>query len=355
MNTKKTPWFSQLLWGIAPVAAALLFTTLLLLAAGAPPLQAFREIAQGALEGPQKWADVATAWVPLALVGAGMSLTFAAGLWNIGAEGQIILGAVFATWAIRTITLPQTPLLVVIILAGLTGGALWGLLTGVLRVYARVHEIFAGLGLNFIATALVIWLIFNPWKPERGATMSGTEPFPDIAWIPRLGSTRMAPLAILLAVLAVIVAYFLLKGSRFGLELRAMGKNIRAAHMQGIPTQRHMLVAFVLCGAMAGLAGALQATAVYHRLIPRISGGLGYTGMLVVILAGYRPEWVPAVALFFAAIGVGSPRLELNMQLDASLGGVLEGAVVLFVLLASGLRKRLTRTPPPVEPSTEQP
>jgi simple sugar transport system permease protein len=98
---------------------------------------------------------------------------------NIGAEGQIILGAVFATWAIRTITLPQTPLR-----WSLTSPAdrraLWGLLTGVLRVNARVHENFAGLGLNFIATALVIWLIFNPWKPERGATMSA-QSFPDIA------------------------------------------------------------------------------------------------------------------------------------------------------------------------------
>ncbi len=333
----------RLAWTVGPVIAALLFTALMLLAVGAPPLRAFAEIVRGALESPQKWADVATAWVPLALVGAGMSLTFAAGLWNIGAEGQIILGAIFATWVARNVAWPRWPLLALIVLAGMAGGALWGLLTGLLKVYGRVHEIFAGLGLNFVATAFIIWLIFNPWKPERGATMSGTEPFPPTAWVPRLGSTRLPPLAVALAVLAVVVAYLLLKGTRFGLELRAMGKNMRAAHLQGVPTHRHMLTAFILCGAMAGLAGAMQATAVYHRLIPRISGGFGYTGMLVVLLAGFRPEFVPAVALFFAAIGVGSPRLELNMQLDASLGGVLEGAVVLFVLLGAGLRKRLSR------------
>ncbi len=332
-----------LLWLLLPVLAALFFTAIILLLVGAPPLQAFWEIARGALESPAKWADVLTAWVPLALVGAGMSLTFAAGLWNIGAEGQIILGAIFATWVARNVHLPLWPTLFFVILAGMAGGALWGLLTGLLRVYARVHEIFGGLGMNFIATALIIWLIFNPWKPARGATMSGTEPFPTNAWVPRLGHTRLPPLAVLLAAMAVVLAYYLLKGTRFGLELRAMGKNMRAAFLQGIPTHRHMLTAFVLCGAMAGLAGAMQATAVYHRLIPRISGGYGYAGMLVVILAGYRPEWVPAVALFFAAIGVGSPRLELNMQLDASLGGVLEGAIVLFVLLAAGLRKRLAR------------
>jgi len=345
MEQKAKRGFSptELFWIIAPILAALLFTSLLLLAVGAAPLQAFVEILKGALESPQKWADVATAWVPLALVGAGMSLTFAAGLWNIGAEGQIILGAIFATWVARNLGLPPTLLLALIVLAGMLGGALWGLLTGTLRVYARVHEIFAGLGLNFVATALVIWLIFNPWKPARGATMSGTEPFPPAAWVPRLGSTRLAPLSIVLTVACVLLAYLLLKGTRFGLELRAMGKNMRAAYLQGVPTQRHMLSAFVLCGAMAGLAGAIQATAVYHRLIPRISGGFGYTGMLVVLLANYRPELVPAVALFFAAIGVGSPRLELNMQLDASLGGVLEGSVVLFVLLASGLRKKLGR------------
>ncbi len=338
----RTMWV-RLAWAVGPVIAALVFTALILLAVGAPPLRAFAEIVRGALESPQKWADVATAWVPLALVGAGMSLTFAAGLWNIGAEGQIILGAIFATWVARNVAWPQWPLLALIVLAGMVGGALWGLLTGLLKVYGRVHEIFAGLGLNFVATAFIIWLIFNPWKPERGATMSGTEPFPPAAWVPRLGSTRLPPLAVALAVLAVVVAYLLLKGTRFGLELRAMGKSMRAAYLHGVPTHRHMLTAFVLCGAMAGLAGAMQATAVYHRLIPRISGGFGYTGMLVVLLAGFRPEFVPAVALFFAAIGVGSPRLELNMQLDASLGGVLEGAVVLFVLLGAGLRKRLSR------------
>lgn len=341
MKPERKFWQSALFWNVAPILAALLFTTLLMLAVGAPPLRAFAEILQGAFESPQKWADVAMAWAPLALIGAGMSLTFAAGLWNIGAEGQMILGAICATWVARNVTLPQPALLGLIVLAGLAGGALWGLLTGGLKVYARVHEIFAGLGLNFIATALIIWLIFNPWKPERGATMSGTVPFPEAAWVPRLGNTRLAPLSIVLALIAVLAAYFLLKGTRFGLELRAMGKNLRAAFLQGIPTQRHTLVAFAICGALAGLAGALQATAVYHRLIPRISGGLGYTGMLVVILANYRPELVPAVAIFFAAIGVGSPRLELNLQLDASLGGVIEGTVVLFVLLGAGLRKRL--------------
>ncbi len=346
-KTRNSKLASALLWSSGPIVAALLFTALILLAVGAPPFQPFAEIFRGALESPQKWADVATAWVPLALVGAGMSLTFAGGLWNIGAEGQIILGAIFATWVARNVALPQPLLLALIILAGMLGGALWGLLTGTLRVYAHVHEIFAGLGMNFIATALVIWLIFNPWKQAQGATMSGTEPFPAAAWIPRLGNTRLSPLAVILAVIAVLTAYFLLKGTRLGLELRAMGKNIRAAYLQGIPTNRRMLTAFVICGALAGLAGALQATAVYHRLIPRISGGLGYTGMLVVILAGFRPELVPAVALFFAAVGVGSPRLELNMQLDASLGGVLKGAIVLSVLLFAGLRKKLEHQTPP--------
>lgn len=347
MHPERKFWHTPLFWNVAPVVAALVFTALILLAVGAPPLRAFAEILQGAFESPQKWADVATAWVPLALIGAGMSLTFAAGLWNIGAEGQMILGAICAAWVARTVNAPQPLLLALIVLAGLCGGALWGLLTGMLKVYARVHEIFAGLGLNFIATAFIIWLIFNPWKPARGATMSGTEPFPSAAWVPRLGATRMAPLSIVLAIAAIVLAYFLLKGSRFGLELRAMGKNLRAAFLHGVPTHQRMLTAFVICGALAGLAGALQATAVYRRLIPRISGGLGYTGMLVAILASYRPEVVPAVALFFAAIGVGSPRLELNMQLDSALGGVLQSAVVLFVLLGAGLRSRVLRPRPP--------
>jgi simple sugar transport system permease protein len=270
-----------------------------------------------------------------------MLVTFAAGLWNIGVEGQMIAGALATTWAVRAIEAPPIVLLPLTVLAGLMGGALWGLIIGLIRTYGRVNEIFAGLGMNYVGAALTNYLIFGPWRPATGSTMSGTEPFPLSAWMPPLGDTRTSIVAILLAVGAIALIYVLLRDTHWGLRLRAVGINPQAAGRMGINTPAHLLGAFMVCGALAGLAGSLQTTVVYHRLIPGISGGYGYLSQLVVLLSGLKASWVPLVVFFFAAVQVGSPRLELRMQLDSSLGGLLQSTVVLFFILVRGWRQRL--------------
>jgi len=327
------------IWAVLlPVLLALLFITLMLIVVGASPWAAYGNILAGAFESSDKIADVAAACVPLILCGVGMCITFTAGQWKVGVEGQIILGSCGTTWVARNLLWPQVPMLTAMLLAGMIGGALWGALAGLLKVYGKVHEIFGGLGLNYAAQSLAIWLIFNPWKPADGATMSGTDPFPAPAWMPRLGQWRVAPLAVILALVAVGVVYFLLQGTRWGLELKALGKNFRSAFTLGVPATPRLLTAFAACGALAGLAGAIRCSARYGRLIPDIAGGQGYLALLMALLVAYRPQWVPLVALFFAAVGVGSPRLELNMHLDSSLGGVLRSSVVLAVMLVNGWR-----------------
>ena len=337
----KTPRAKGIVWGIISVSLAFLFTTAILIASGAPPFQAYASIIGGAFESPAKIADVVAASVPLILCGVGMSITFTAGQWNVGVEGQMVLGAIFATWAARNLPWPQIPILATMIVAGVIGGALWGILAGLLKAFGKVHEIFGGLGLNYVAQGLAIWLIFNPWKPADGATMSGTDPFPDPAWMPLLGDLRVSPLAVVLALIATVAAYYMLRGSRWGLELKAMGRNFRSAFILGVPSTPRLLTAFAACGALAGLAGAVRCSARYGRMIPDISGGQGYLSLLVALLVGYRPQWVPIIALFFAAVGVGSPRLELFHHLDSSLGGVLRASLVLAVMLVGGWRMRL--------------
>jgi len=331
----------RILLSFAPILLTLISTTAILLLAGANPFEAYSNLASGAFESPKKLADIAVAMVPLLLCSAGMLVTFAAGLWNIGVEGQMVAGALMTTWCVRSLSLPLLPTLFLSILAGLLGGALWGLLTGVLRTHGHVNEIFAGLGLNFVAAALTNYLIFGPWKPPDGATMSGTDPFPQQAWMPLLGTTRLSPLAFTLAALAIVAIYFLLRDTYWGLKLKAIGLNARSAYRLGVNTSGNMLLAFAVCGALAGLAGSLQATAVYHRLIPQISGGYGYLSQLVVLLSGLNAQWVPPIVFFFAAVQVGSPRLELRLQLDSSLGGVLQTSIVLFFLLVHGWRQRI--------------
>jgi simple sugar transport system permease protein len=323
---------------------ALGFTTLILIAAGAPPLEAYKNIVVGSIGSFKKFSDVLVTWVPLILVSAGLLVTFAAGLWNIGVEGQITLGAIGTTWALRGLqdsSLPPWLILLLAILAGMAGGALWASLAGALKTFGGVNEIFGGLGLNFVATALTIYLIFGAWKRPGVASMSGTEPFPEALRLYLFPDLRLSPWALVIAIAAIVVIYFLLQGTYFGLRLKAVGRNYRAAYLLGIPTWQYMMLSFVICGALAGIAGAMQVTGVYYRLIPSISSGYGYLGLMVAMLVNYQAIWAAPIALFFAALNIGSIQLPIVLKLDSSLAGVLQGMLVLFVVIMEGIRRRI--------------
>jgi simple sugar transport system permease protein len=148
---------------------------------------------------------------------------------------------------------------------------------------------------------------------------------------------------LVIAIAAIVIIYFLLQGTYFGLRLKAVGKNFRAAYLLGIPTWQYMMLSFLICGALAGVAGAMQVTAVYYRLIPSISSGYGYLGLMVAMLVNYQAIWAAPIALFFSALNIGSIQLPIVLKLDSSLAGVLQGMLVLFVLIVEGVRQRLSQ------------
>lgn len=328
---------------VAPIGLALLVSVILLAVAGAPPLEAIELIWQGAFGNSSKLGDTLMAWVPLVLASAGLIITFNAGLWNIGIDGQIIAGGIAASWVAREVTGSSVVIVTLAILAGITGGALWALLAGVLKTKGKVNEIFGGLGLFFVASSVAIYLIVGPWKRAGVASTSGTDLFPKEAWLPTLDNSRLSVVALALAVLGVGIVYILMRGTRFGLRLKAVGRNPRSAFLLGIPTNRYMLGAFGICGGLAGAAGAVQAIGFHHKLIPAISGGYGFLAILVVLLVGNRTAWIAPVALFFVALSVGSTQLTLRLNVDSAIGGVVQGILVLFVVLGSGWRARQGR------------
>jgi ABC-type uncharacterized transport system permease subunit len=325
---------------LLPVITALAVGALLLVSVDAPPLEALRLIFKGSLGSVGAISSTLMAWVPLVLASAGLVVTFAAGMWNIGIEGQIVMGAVAGALVARTVHGPSALVIPLLALAGIVGGLLWGVLVGLLRTYGRVNEIFGGLGLDFVATGLVVYLVIGPWKRAGSASTSGTDLFSREAWLPTTGSFVASWVALLAAVSAVVLVYFLMRGTYFGLRLRAVGRNPRSAFLMGISTNRHLLAAFALCGALAGLGGALHASGFHHKLVPSVSGGYGFLGILVVLLAGFRATWIAPIALFFAVISVGSTQFQLELQLDSALGGVLQGVLVLFTVLAGGWQLR---------------
>ncbi len=320
------------------ILVSIVFVSFLLALFEIPIFETYRLLLTGSLGSTTKFGDTLMVGVPVIIASASLVITFKAGLWNIGVEGQIIAGAVAASFVAREFQLPSGILLPVMILAGAFGGAFWGLLVGLLKVKGGVNEIFGGLGLNFVATGLVVYLIIGPWSRKGIASTGGTEPFHQNAWFPTLEGFRLSPLAVALSFLVVFIVIYVFSRTQFGLKLRAIGLNPDSSYRFGIPTSRYLLIAFMLGGAVAGLAGVTQVASIHHRLVPSISGGYGYLGILVVLLAGYRPSLLVPIAFFFSMIAIGSIQWQLRLGLHSSLGGVFQGTLVLSVILISAMR-----------------
>jgi simple sugar transport system permease protein len=326
----------------------LAFTTLVIVASGASPLETYRLVLFGTFLGlfqtPPNATNLADALMlaaPLLLCGAGLTLAFGAGLYNLGVEGQMGMGAVFALLVLRLFPdLPPPVLWLLAFLMGAVGGGLWALVAGLLKLYGRVSEIFAGLGLNFLSTGVALFLVFGPWKRPGIASMAGTQPLKQALWLPTIEKLRLAPLAPIVALIMLLVVWFVLTRTRWGLMVRATGLNLAASERLGVPAVRRLMEALVACGALAGMGGTIQVLGVFHALIPNISSGIGLLALLVVLLVRASPIWVLPVGLAFACFTAGSIQLPLALGIDSSIAGVLQGALVLFALLSRGLTLR---------------
>lgn len=350
------------LWPLVPIVAALLFTSVLLLLFNANPGEAYQAMWQGAFGGQDKLLSVMAFWVPLLLASAGLVITFTAGLWNIGVEGQIILGAIGASWVALNVTAPAWILIPLEIGAAMLAGGLWAAISAVLKTRGKVNEIFSGLALNNLAIILTNYLISGPWQPPEGGSFRGTTPFQDAALLPRLFESRFSPIALILAAIAIIGVFLVLRGTTWGLKLKALGKNPYSSYLLGVSSERETILAMMLCGALAGLGGAVRVLSWFDSLRQSISGGIGFLALLIVMLAGYRILWVPLIAFFFSVVLNGSITLQLKTQLHSALGGILTGVMVLFVLLFGspkqlgiGVKKDTLGGPPEIATANSAP
>ena len=336
------------------IAASLLLSAGLIVLIGREPLEVIEKVWEGAFSSTSRVAGVFNFWIPLTLSSIGLVVTFRAGLWNIGVEGQMMMGAVFASGVALFVPAPGIIRVPLALLASVVGGMLWSVLAGVLKTRLGVHEIFGGVALNAIANVFANFLVANLWSPPGGNALD-TGPFDEAARLPSFSEdfpTSVTMIVLTLMLSAVVV--FALRGTRWGLELKATGKNPRSALLLGVPTERTSLSAFAVCGALAGLAGAYRVLFFYGTLRPLASGGIGFLAILVVLLVSNQALWVPLVAFIFGALLFGSTRLRVSLRLDASLAKTLQGVLVLLVILSNGLRARFTESraspaPPPPE------
>lgn len=263
--------------------------------------------------------------VPLLLTGLSVVIAFRAGVWNIGAEGQFIAGAIFAS-----VFAPAG--VVIALLAAMIGGAIWSSIASVMRLWRNAPEVLSTILLNFVALHVLGWVVNGPLQ-ESGAKYPQTDLIPDKAWLRTLGSSDVHS-GIVIALAAAGFAWWLLYGTREGLRLRATGFNPSAARWAGINVDAQIARAMAMSGAFAGLAGGIELCGVTHRLFERFAAGYGYSGIAVALLAGLHPGAAAIAALFFGAMASGAGELQ-RAGFTASVASVAQ-AVVILTLIAFG-------------------
>lgn len=344
-------WLSPLLT-LAAIVVALLLGALILALVGGDPWKAYAHIANASFGSVGVFSDTIVKATPLILVGLACSLAFRMRLWNIGAEGQFFIGAFAASAVVLIPILPATApnwlFILVMVLAGMIGGAVWGFIPGFLKARFNVNEVISTLMMNYIAVAWNNYFIFAVWS-ESGFQMS--KMFPRTAWLPRLSDLSVqvpalrgltTHLGLALGLIAAGVVWLILYRSQWGYEIRLIGDNPEAARYAGIPISRHIVLVMMVSGALAGLAGMSEITGVVHRLQGAISPGYGFTGIIVAWLAKLNPFSVIVVSILFGAMILAGREIQ-----PSGVPRLIQGIILVCLISTDFLlrnRIRIVRT-----------
>jgi simple sugar transport system permease protein len=351
----QSDWVPHLIDALLPVfatLAALLVGAIMLLFLKVNPLEAYKALWIGAFGSGNAFAETLVKATPLLLIALGICISFRGDVINIGGEGQMIVGALLATWVGLTFTnLPGWFVITLAMIAGFLGGAIWGGIPGVLKAYFRVNEILSTVMMNAIAVQLMNFLLrgpmIDPTQAQRASKIPETERLMEVFRLPRLIPTRLH-LGALIAVILAVVVYLLLWRTVWGYRIRAVGQNPHASRYAGIKVQRYVVLALLLSGAFAGLAGATQVYGVNYRMITDgsasgFTGGAGFNGIVAALFGQLHPIWSIPASILFGALLVGANSMQRVVQVPSALITALNGLVVVFVVSSEIWRQKRQR------------
>ena len=327
-------WSSCLIL-VGAVVLSLILSAALLALQDKPPVTAIVLLFKGAFGSWWAIESCLIKAVPIFLCSLGVAIAFRLQIWNIGAEGQYAMGAMGATWV--ALTFPDLP--GYLMLPGMLGvafitGGLWGLIPAVLKLRMRANEIIVTLMFNYLAILFLDYLVYGPWKDPVSFGFPMTPEFSAAAVVGKIGNTELN-WGLGLCLLAGLAIWIFFRFTRYGYELKASGENIRAARYAGLPYDRLVMVVMILSGGLAGWAGFIEASATINRLQPSIVVGYGYTAIVVAWLARLNPLNIAVASILLAGLRVGLENLQLDLQVPAAFGGIMEGLILLTVLAGS--------------------
>ncbi|MDI6880576.1 MAG: ABC transporter permease, partial [Desulfitobacteriaceae bacterium] len=301
------------------------------------PVKAYTVMLTGPINDKFGITETLVRSVPLLLVGLGIIISFRSGIINIGAEGQMLAGAIGAAAVATSFSeLPSMILMPLVFLAGMASGAFWGGIAGWLKTRLSVNEILSTVMLNQIALQLYLFLIrgplIDPKEVSYGTGAPQTALIPEGIWLDRLiPGTRLHSGLILALVLAILTYLFLWRTST-GYRLRAVGEGPEAARYAGIKVERYVILAMVMAGGMAGLAGTVEVTGVHHRALEGISAGYGFSGIVAALFGRLHPLGTIPASILFGALLLGADMMQRAVDVPAAMVMAIQGLVVLFVV-----------------------
>lgn len=341
----------QLAAPVASVVFAILLSSLVLLVAGSNPLTAYSDMIKHGTT-LETVIDMLNRATPLYVSGVAAAIGFRMGLFNIGVEGQYLLGAFFAAAAGGVIVLPGFLHVIFIVAVAMTVGALWAGLAGILKTSRGINEVISTIMLNAIATSgLVAWLSVV-WRDGALSTNSGTKLIEESGWIFDLNGLveiftrdilrgRELSGALVLAVLVGVAYHLIVNRSRFGFDLRASGLNPFAARAGGVPPKRMVIIAMLLSGAAAGLVGMVDILSRNHRFDQNFTPGLGFAGIAVALLGRNHPVGIAVGAMLFAFLDASSSILQITGSASKEIVVIMQGVILLAAVISYEFVRRI--------------
>ncbi len=351
-NSNQEKWGPKLIDALLPVfatIAALLVGAVMLLLLKVNPIEAYRAMWDGAFGSQNAVAETLTKATPLLLVGLGICISFRGDVINIGGEGQMIVGAIFGTLiGITLVDWPGWAVIPLAMITGFIGGAIWGGIPGVLKAYFNVNEILSTVMMNAIAVQLMNFLLrgpmIDPSQAEVASKIPQTARLLDAFRLPRWVPTRLH-LGALIAVVLAFLVYILLWRTTWGYRIRAVGQNPDASKYAGVKVRNYIVLALILSGAFAGLAGVMQVYGVNYRMITDgsasgFTGSAGFNGIVAALFGGLHPIGTIPASILFGALLVGANKMQRVVQVPSALITALNGLVVVFVVSSDIWRRR---------------
>ena len=341
LKLEARPQPSQVM-AIASPVIALLITVLigaaLFSALGKDPLRGLQMFFVEPIKSGYAWSELAIKATPLVLIALGLSICYRSNVWNIGAEGQYILGAV-AAGGVAMLAGPDTSRLIVIpiLAAGVLGGMVWAGIAALLRDRCNASEILVSLMLVYVAELLLGWLVYGPWKDPLAYNFPQTITFAAATRIPRLIEGSRANIGVLIALGAVALGWILLFRSYAGFQLQVGGLAPAAARYAGFSSRRSLWLALLLSGGLAGLAGGLEAAGPLGQLTPHLPAGYGFAAIIVAFVGRLHPVGVVFSAILMSLFFIGGELAQSRMGLPKSITGVFQGLLLLALLACDTL------------------